>query len=337
MHGGCLENLLFEISLDDNFTMSAIANNSPLPPSLPIPPWAKGLLASVIIALALYLLIHHLGDVSVKQIDRAIQEISTDQLAACAALTGISFLALGSYDVIAVRMVAPNKASPGRIWLVGAAANAISNTVGFHALTATAVRYRLLTRSRLTNTEIASVTLLSWTALLFGFVSMFSLAVTVSPEAGRWQRGGGLLLLGMLLLGARVLGSGKMWHLGQWSLRLPPGRLARAQMALGGVEMASAIGALYVLMPAGTVSSFPAFSTLYIGAVLLGIASHAPGGLGVFEASILTLSSGQNRAETLTALLLYRLIYNICPFILASLALAVEEIRAALSLKGDNA
>ena len=81
-----------------------------------------------------------------------------------------------------------------------------------------------------------------------------------------------------------------MIRLGKFDLRLPSGKLALAQMGLGAIEMAAAIGALYVLMPAGAFPSFPAFSTLYIGAVLLGIASHAPGGIGVFEATMLALS-----------------------------------------------
>ena len=61
---------------------------------------------------------------------------------------------------------------------------------------------------------------------------------------------------------------------------------------------------------------------------MLGIASHAPGGLGVFEATVLTFSSGQNRAEVMAALLLYRVVYNLCPFALAMVALMVEEIGA---------
>jgi phosphatidylglycerol lysyltransferase len=108
-------------------------------------------------------------------------------------------------------------------------------------------------------------------------------------------------------------------------------------MALGAIEMASAIGALYVLVPERAITSFPAFSTLYIGAVLLGIASHAPGGIGVFEAGMLALSNGENRAGILAALLFYRLIYNLNPFILACLVIAGDEMRAAFSSRGDSA
>jgi uncharacterized membrane protein YbhN (UPF0104 family) len=297
--------------------------------------WAQFILAAAIVAVALYLLVHHLGDLSPREIIRAGQAIPTKLLWTCGALTGISFLALGGYDVIAVRVIAAQRISPQRAWLTGAIANAISNTLGFHALTGTAVRYRLLTRSGLTAPEVAGVTALSWTALALGFASMFSVALATSAQASPWQRIGGLFLLALLLLSARWLGVGKIIRLGKFSLRLPSGKLALAQMALGAVEMASAIGALYVLMPTGAFPSFPAFATLYIGAVLLGIASHAPGGLGVFEAAMLSLSAGYDRAGILAALLLYRLIYNIGPFVLAALAFAGEEMRAALNLRAD--
>ncbi len=294
---------------------------------------AKLLLAASIIALAFYFLVHHLGGLGRAEILRAVHGISTRMLWASGALTCISFLALGGYDIIAVRMIASRRISPQRAWLVGAVANAISNTLGFHALTATAVRYRLLTRSGLTGAEVAGVAALSWATLALGFASMFSIALAASAQASAWQRMGGLFLLGMLVLSALWLGAGKVLRLRHYTLRLPSGRMALVQMALGAIEMAAAIGGLYVLMPPGATPSFAAFSMLYIGAVLLGIASHAPGGLGVFEAAMLALSGSQLRAAILAALLLYRVIYNLAPFILAGLALAAEELRAAVNSK----
>jgi uncharacterized membrane protein YbhN (UPF0104 family) len=113
--------------------------------------------------------------------------------------------------------------------------------------------------------------------------------------------------------------------------------VALAQMGMGAIEMASAIGALFVLMPGYAGISFPAFSTLYIGAVLLGIASHAPGGIGVFEAAMLAVVDRQNSSGMVAALLAYRLIYNVAPFLLASLVLAGDELRTIFSSKVGSA
>lgn len=302
-----------------------------------VPAWAKALLVAAILALTLCILLHKLGSLNRDEIGFALRNASAKRLYECGALTVISFLALGSYDMFAVGRIASRRVSPWRAWLAGAIANAMSNTLGFHALTGTAVRYRLLKRWGLTGPDIASVTALSWTALALGFASMFSLALITSEHARLWQQVGGFTLLGLLLLSTRWLGDGKSINRWALRLRLPSTRQALAQMGLGAVEMASAIGALYVLMPAGAVPTFPVFSAIYIGAVLLGIASHAPGGLGVFEAAMLALANGQDHAGILAALLLYRLIYNLGPFLLASLALAVDEMRAIFSSKADSA
>ena len=81
--------------------------------------------------------------------------------------------------------------------------------------------------------------------------------------------------------------------------------LTLGQMALGVIDVCSAAGALYVLLPKGDDSASSAFSALYSFAAMLGIASHAPGGLGVFEATMLDGVGGSSDA-VLASLLLFR-------------------------------
>ncbi len=75
------------------------------------------------------------------------------------------------------------------------------------------------------------------------------------------------------------------------------------QMTLGVVDVCSAAGVLYVLLPHGHGLAFLAFCALYSFGCMLGIASHAPGGLGVFEATMLKGVGGP--IEPLLASLLY--------------------------------
>lgn len=293
-------------------------------------------LSVVVLGFAVYSLAHIALSLSPGDITQAVHAASPRKLLLCGLLTAISFASLGGYDVLAVRAIAPRRVSPARAWFSGALANAISNTIGFHAVTSTAVRYRLVRRWGLDGTEAAIITAYSWSTIFFGFTSVFAFVLLVSPAASSWQWVGCIAVLAMLLLLARWLGPGKAIMAGGRNFSLPSGATALKQMALGTVEMASAIGALYVLMPEEQIGSFAHFSLLYICAVLLGIISHAPGGIGVFEATMLTLSSGQDRAAILAALLLYRLIYNLGPFTLAVLALATDEILAGISSKADS-
>jgi uncharacterized membrane protein YbhN (UPF0104 family) len=53
--------------------------------------------------------------------------------------------------------------------------------------------------------------------------------------------------------------------------------------------------------------------------------SSVPGGLGVFEASVVAMLSGTGRADLAAALLLYRVIYNLVPFVIAVIALGLIQ------------
>jgi phosphatidylglycerol lysyltransferase len=65
------------------------------------------------------------------------------------------------------------------------------------------------------------------------------------------------------------------------------------------------------------------FAVGCIAALALGVLSHVPGGVGVFEGSVTAILSGTGRVDLLAALLLYRAIYNLLPFFLSVVLLVV--------------
>lgn len=132
-----------------------------------------------------------------------------------------------------------------------------------------------------------------------------------------------MLLAGLLLWLTRP----RRLRVGRWAIALPGSAGALLQMLVGGVEMSAAIGAMYLLLPPAIAPSFADFVPVYLAALLAGIVSHAPGGLGVFEAILLGAFPAQARAEVLAGLLCYRLVYNLLPFGVAALALGLFEAR----------
>ena len=90
-----------------------------------------------------------------------------------------------------------------------------------------------------------------------------------------------------------------------WRLELPGFRLSLAQMLIGAADVCAGAGVLYVLLPGGHGIAFETFLAVYVFAVMLGVASHSPGGLGVFEATILLALSNYPREPVLGALLLF--------------------------------
>ena len=63
-----------------------------------------------------------------------------------------------------------------------------------------------------------------------------------------------------------------------------------------------------------------------MSATLLGFASHAPGGLGVFDAAMLVALWQFDKEELLAGLLLFRLLYYLAPFVVALMILGAREI-----------
>jgi hypothetical protein len=69
---------------------------------------------------------------------------------------------------------------------------------------------------------------------------------------------------------------------------------------------------------------------IFVAATLLGFASHAPGGLGVFDAAMLVALWQFDKEDLLAGLLLFRLLYYIVPFAISLLILGGREILLAL-------
>jgi phosphatidylglycerol lysyltransferase len=109
-------------------------------------------------------------------------------------------------------------------------------------------------------------------------------------------------------------------------LPLPSGRLALAQLAISVLDWTIAGAVLYVLLPAGSVP-FLALLGAFLAAQLLGLASHIPGGVGVFEGlMILLLEPFISSTALLPALVAYRAGYYLLPLSVAMVVLVADEI-----------
>jgi glycosyltransferase 2 family protein len=65
---------------------------------------------------------------------------------------------------------------------------------------------------------------------------------------------------------------------------------------------------------------------IFLTAILLGTVSHAPGGLGVIEVTMLIGLPQFQREELLAALLTFRALYFVIPVLLATLTLGLREL-----------
>ncbi|WP_246333185.1 bifunctional lysylphosphatidylglycerol flippase/synthetase MprF [Aureimonas mangrovi] len=306
-------------------------------------PLVFGLALTVIAFVALDIVVTH---VSYDEVRDAVAAMPPGAILACLLFTALSFLAMSTYDVIATRTVVPGKVKPSTAALVGAAGYAVSNALGFPLLTGGALRYRLYRAADLDPASIGKIVGTSFFALWFAFAVLVGLTLIADPRAVPFfDRIDPAIdiAIGIVLIAA--VGGLLVW-LGRAPRRLafrgsvmplPSSRHALAQIVAGIVDLTAAAAALYVLMPQGSVSSFFIFALIFTLATVAGMASHAPAGLGAFEATILAgLGLGAD-PNAIAALIVYRLIYTALPLVVAVVVLAGAELVRQRSKVADAA
>jgi hypothetical protein len=103
--------------------------------------WLDGW-ARCAVALAAWLLWRQLQRHGLAQCSAALRALPPAALAACLVATALSFACLAAYERLATQWIAPGKVPRAVAWRVGLEAHALANTLGFHALTAAALRVR---------------------------------------------------------------------------------------------------------------------------------------------------------------------------------------------------
>jgi uncharacterized protein (TIRG00374 family) len=99
-----------------------------------------------------------------------------------------------------------------------------------------------------------------------------------------------------------------------------------AQIGLAATDLLLATSVIYVLLPASVEIAFPYMLGVYLMALLAGLISHVPGGLGVFDGIVLMMLTPTVPASTVAAALLaYRVIFHLLPLGLAVFSFCTYE------------
>ncbi|WP_424830804.1 bifunctional lysylphosphatidylglycerol flippase/synthetase MprF [Ruegeria sp.] len=248
--------------------------------------------------------------------------------------TAFSFLSLSLYDVFAVQSVADGKVPLPVAGMAGASGYAVSNCLGFSYITGTAIRYRIYASLGLDLGRVAGVIATSWVAFWMGLVLILGILLTFHPDgvakvlpiSETVETAIGLCLLaGLVILFVWLSSGGRRLSVAGFGFNLPGGKLASLLTLAALGDLFGASMTLYVLMPDDLGVGFPYFFTVYVAAIAVGILSHAPGGIGVFEATLIAGLGASGRSDVIAALLLYRVVYTFLPFGIASLSIAIAS------------
>ncbi|HEY7458196.1 MAG TPA: UPF0104 family protein [Xanthobacteraceae bacterium] len=289
-----------------------------------------------ITAIALIVLYQLLRGINPAEVWAAISATEPVNILLAALFVAAGYVTLTVYDYFALRTIGHSEV-PYRIAAVaGFTSYSIGHNVGFTAFSGGTVRYRIYsTSSGLSAIEVAKICFIAGLTFWLGNVAVLGLGFVIHPDAAsavdqlspQLNRFLGFALLAALVaytawvsLGRRTFGRGT------WSVTFPGGNLTLIQILIGVVDLTFCAAAMYMLMPASPEIDFISVMVIFVTATLLGFASHTPGGIGVFEATMLIALSQFDREELVGSLLLIRLLYYITPFVLALGIVAIREL-----------
>ena len=297
---------------------------------------ALGAAAGLVVLVLVWVAINHLiGEVAFDDVIDALHATPIHAIAAAVGFTALSFLALSIYDWSALSHLG-RKVSYPMVAITSFCAYAVGNTAGFGPLTGGAIRYRFYGRLGFEPADVAKIVAFITIAFGIGLAGVSALGLVFDPADVAAPVGmppALLMLIGLGLLAAlgalvgwSAFGSGRIGWRGA-SIALPTPRIMLMQFGGTFIDVAASAAVLWVLLPQ-TELGFPAFVAVYAVAIGLGVASHVPAGLGVFEAVIVAVIGRTAPVEqVLSALFLYRVIYYGLPLVVATMMVTIFEVR----------
>jgi uncharacterized membrane protein YbhN (UPF0104 family) len=283
------------------------------------------------LGLAVYLLWQIFSEYTWSDIVASVAEIPTGNLVAAMAFSAASYICLTGFDWTGVRYVGNDLAYP-RIALASFISLSIGQSVGLAGLSSGGLRYRYYAHWGMNTEDVAKIVLLSGVTVTIGLAVLTGIIMIINPaDAAEVLRLSEPAVLGIgglcLLLVAGYLALA--WfarapvRIRKWTFQMPTLRLALAQVLIGTANFALVAAALREVMGGADVSYLKA-ATAYVLANVAVIVTHAPGGLGVLEATVRHVIGDQASIGSLVA---FRVIYFFVPLAIGvPLALVTEAV-----------
>ncbi|WP_432799253.1 lysylphosphatidylglycerol synthase domain-containing protein [Poriferisphaera sp. WC338] len=296
-----------------------------------------GPLFGLAILIAVGLLLHkQIKHLTLAGIEQHLTAIPTHQILLALLFTLCSYLTLSLYDILSMLYIR------GKVpWYKTAFASLLSyifsNNIGLSLLGASAMRFRFYPAWGISPTNVFRIVGFTWLSVWLGIIALAGLSLTINPISlpeqihipDQFVRPIGILCIIAILvylilchkLRRAVRLPGHIW------LYLPKLRLAIFQPIIGMADWSIAALVLYTLLPEHHQIHFFTVLSIYIIAQLIGIASHVPAGLGVFDATLLLMLSPYLDANAaLSAIILFRGIYYLIPLAIGGIIILTFEL-----------
>jgi glycosyltransferase 2 family protein len=292
-------------------------------------------LSVTIIIIAVVVLHHILRDIDPDELLDAIEATDWRTLIIAGLFVTAGYITLTFYDLFALRTIGRSDVPYRVAALAGFTSYAVGHNVGASVFSGGAVRYRIYSAWGLSVIEVTKICFVAGLTFWLGNATVLGLGILYAPQAARaidqlplwFNRTFALMILGLLACYiAWVWTKPRVIGREGWQVTLPGGGLTLIQIAIGIIDLACCAAAMYMLVPDEPNLGFVTVAVIFVAATLLGFASHAPGGLGVFDAAMMVALWQFDKEDLLAGLLLFRLLYYIIPFALSLAILGIREI-----------
>jgi glycosyltransferase 2 family protein len=293
---------------------------------------ALSLTIIIIAAVVLYRILRHIDP---DELLDAMEATDWHTLIIAGLFVVAGYLTLTFYDLFALRTIGRTDVPYRVAALSGFTSYAVGHNVGASVFSGGAVRYRIYSTWGLSVIDVTKICFIAGLTFWLGNATVLGLGILYAPQAARaldqlppWgNRALALVLLGMLgayvawvWVKPRVIGRDG------WQVTLPGGPLTLLQIAIGIIDLGCCAAAMYMLVPDEPNLGFITVALIFVAATLLGFASHAPGGLGVFDATMMVALWQFDKEDLLAGLLLFRLLYYLIPFVISLVILGTREL-----------
>jgi hypothetical protein len=283
---------------------------------------------------SLYILYRMLRHIEVGKVVEAIQATPPQAVVSACLFVALGYITLTLYDYFALGTIGRGDVPYHTAALASFTSYTIGHNLGAAVFTGGAVRLRIYSAWGLGVIDVGKIAFITGLTFWLGNVFVLGCALAYAPEAGAavtqlpdWAvRVLGLAgVLGVAGYVGWVRRRPRLIGRANWQIALPNARLTLAQIAIGVLDFAAGSLAFYMLVPAADVG-FAVVAVAFVSATLLGFISHAPGSLGIFDATLLIALAQLEREALVASLLVFRLLYFVVPFALALVVLGVREV-----------
>lgn len=287
----------------------------------------------VLFSFSIMAIVSELKKDSIESVGLYLKSIPHGHKLTALVMTIFGYGLMTGYDLLGFAHIR-QKLSPLKVAFTAFISYAVGNTVGFSVLSGSAIRYHyygLAGISQVKITELIVFTHLTfWLGLLSigGVVSLIdplTLPTTLKLPFDSIHPLGYIFLSLVLIYFILSITLKHSLKLKGEEITFPQSIISSGTIIITALDWGLAAGVLYLLLPISDSITYIGFFGIYIIALITGLISNVPGGLGVFETVMLYLRpQSVSPADMLGGLIAYRIVYFFIPLIVALVLIGIQ-------------